>query len=73
MNFAERTLNQLVFLILFITKNLYEFYLNRISLRYVFTGTVLIVPLLFIFYLFIISEAVEWIKEQNKQTQLYES
>ena len=73
MNFAERTLNQLVFLILFITKDLYEFYLNRISLRYVFTGTVLIVPLLFTFYLFIISEAVEWIKTQNKQTQLYES
>jgi len=73
MKFAERTINQLVFLILFISKDLYEFYLNRISLRYVFTGTVLIVPLLFIFYLFIISEAVEWIKEQNKQTQLYES
>ena len=73
MNFAERTINQFVFLILFISKDLYEFYFNRISLRYVFTGTVLIVPLLFIFYLFIISEAVEWIKEQNKQTQLYES
>ena len=73
MKFAERIINQLVFLILFISKDLYEFYLNRISLRYVFTGTVLIVPLLFIFYLFIISEAVEWIKEQNKQTQLYES
>jgi len=73
MNFAERTINQFVFLILFIAKDLYEFYFNRISLRYVFTGTVLIVPLLFIFYLFIISEAVEWIKEQNKQTPLYES
>ena len=66
MNFAERTLNQLVFLILFITKDLYEFYLNGVDIMYAFTGTVLIGPVLFVFYLFILTEAVEWIKEQNK-------
>jgi len=73
MNFTERTINQFVFLILFTIKHIYEFYLNGVDIMYAFTGTVLIGPVLFVFYLFIISEAVEWIKEQNKQTQLYES
>jgi len=73
MNFTERTINQFVFLILFTIKHIYEFYLNGVDIMYAFTGTVLIGPVLFVFCLFILTEAVEWIKEQNKQPQIYES